>query len=102
MSLYLGQMDRLYLSKALRNCTRAAARLPFSREFRARHDRCRERSMGTRDIKPRKTTLLDLLCELQASHPHSEKALVAVALHMIRSGRVVLCGNYSNAFRTYR
>ena len=59
--------------------------------------------MGTRDIKPRKTTLLDLLCEIQASsHPRSEKALVAVALHMIRSGRVVLCGNYSTAFRTYR
>ena len=44
----------------------------------------------------------DLLNELQAAHPYSEKALVAIALHMIRSGRVVLCGNYGNAFRPYR
>jgi hypothetical protein len=57
--------------------------------------------MSAREIKPRETTLLDLLAELQAAHPCSEQALVAIALHMIRSGRVVLCGNYRGAIRTY-
>ena len=43
----------------------------------------------------RKITLLDLLSELQAEGPHSEQALISLALHLISSGRVVLCGTYS-------
>ena len=57
--------------------------------------------MSARETKPRETTLLDLLTEIQTAQPCSEQALVAIALHMIRSGRVVLCGNYRGAIRTF-
>lgn len=52
--------------------------------------------MDTSYHKPRETTLLDLLVELQALGPYSEESLVALALSLIRSGSVVLCGTYSN------
>ena len=57
--------------------------------------------MGAQDAKPRETTLLDLLSELQDGQPTSEKALVAVALHMIRSGRVILNGTYRGRVRIF-
>lgn len=44
--------------------------------------------------RERKTTLLDLLHELQAEGPHSEQALVSLVINLVNSGRVVLCGNY--------
>ncbi len=47
------------------------------------------------ETKQRKTTLLDLLHELQAEGAHSEQALVAIVLNLIHSGRVVLCGTYA-------
>ena len=52
--------------------------------------------MATTEHIQRRITLLDLLNELMAEGPHSEQALVARVLEMVRSGNVVLCGNYAN------
>jgi len=44
------------------------------------------------------TTLLDLLIKLQREEPpRSERALVARAMRLVRSGRVVLCGIFADS-----
>ena len=49
-----------------------------------------------------KTTLLDLLMKLQQEDPtRSERALVARALRLVRSGRVTLSGIFANV-RTFK
>lgn len=58
--------------------------------------------MAERNPAPRETTLLDLIQEIQQSAPCSEQAIVAIALYMIRSGRVVLSGNYRGAADRFR
>jgi hypothetical protein len=56
--------------------------------------------MATTVKTGRRVTLLDLLSELQAEGPHSEEALLALVLKLVRSGRVVLCGNYARTIGT--
>lgn len=56
-----------------------------------------ELAMATTVKTGRRVTLLDLLSELQAEGPHSEEALFALVLKLVRSGRIVLCGNYAGA-----
>lgn len=51
--------------------------------------------MDTDQKDERRITLLDLLTELQAEGPHSEQALVSLVLRLVKSGRIVLCGNYA-------
>ena len=59
-----------------------------------------ELTMATTVNTGRRVTLLDLLSELQAEGPHSEEALLTLVLKLVRSGRVVLCGNYAGATGT--
>ena len=56
--------------------------------------------MVTTEKTGRRITLLDLMSELQAEGPHSEEALLALVLNLVRSGRVVLCGTYAGTSGT--
>jgi len=42
---------------------------------------------------PRRTTLLELVCAV-GEVTRDERELVATVLHLLESGRVILCGNF--------